>query len=108
MVALSSLERPAPHLESHTSEPHGIKVLDPLTRRYYAGVVQHASDGSLQIELNAARLSPGQRVGFSIADHTAPLISRRTMRTALVTEVFRVGISRLRVALSLVPDSLAA
>ena len=79
----------------------GVKLLDPVSNRYIAGVVRFASDEEMEIELPAtSRLFAGQSVRFVVANRTAsPLIARQSMRRALITQVQVEG-RRTRVELS--------
>ncbi len=86
--------------------PLAIKVLDPLTRRYHAGVVHAASDGSLEVELaGAAALEPGNVIRYSFAD--TPFVAAHAMRSAVVKQVARIN-QTLQVALAVELESAAA
>ncbi|HVT81862.1 MAG TPA: hypothetical protein VHM90_14545 [Phycisphaerae bacterium] len=86
--------------------PLAIKVLDPRTRRFHAGVVHAASDGSLEVELSGASgLKPGAEILYSLADR--PFVAARAMRNAVVKQVARID-RHLRVALAIDLECAAA
>ena len=86
--------------------PLAIKVLDPQTRRFHAGVVHARSGGRLEVELSvAAGLRPGTAIRYSLAD--TPFVSARAMRQAVVKQVARMG-RHLRVALAVERECAAA
>ena len=81
---------------------HAIKLLDLLTNRYHVGVVESSGEEGLRVELPAmARLQAGQRVRFVVSGG-AGLVSRGSMRRALVSEV--EGDSE-RMSVELVPEA---
>jgi len=105
MVASLPRRSPPPPSPS-TPRPHAIKVLDLLTNRYHVGIVHATSAESLAIEMpRSARLNAGQRVQFVLADNTSAIISRRTMRHALVQHVETADNFRLMAHLTTAADA---
>jgi hypothetical protein len=84
---------------------HAIKLLDLLTNRYHVGVVESAWEAGMRVELPAvARLCAGQRVRFVVAGGEA-LVSKGSMRRALVSDVERGMSDRMSVELSVMPEA---
>ena len=63
-----------------------IKVLDLLLNRYYVGRVRTMNEDGLEMDVPpSARLQPGQRIRFVLAEgRDRGIISRRAMRSAVV------------------------
>jgi len=77
-----------------------IKILNLLTNRYHVGIVRASHDGGLHIEMPAsARLIPGQRIHFAL-DDARGIVSRHTMRSALIRDVRSTDGRRLHVDLA--------
>ncbi len=84
---------------------HAIKLLDLLTNRYHVGVVESAWEEGMRVELPAmARLCAGQRVRFVVAGSEG-LVSKGSMRRAMVSDVDRGLSDRLSVELSVMPEA---
>lgn len=85
--------------------PYAIKLLDLLTNRYHVGVVHATSGGNMAIEMpRSARLNAGQRVRYVLADNPSAVISRHSMRQALVCHVDASDGLRLRADLAMTED----
>lgn len=85
-------------LEISPASLSAIKILDIKTRRYYAGLVRAASDGSLEVELPAAAvLFAGGIVRYALSE--SAFIPAHKMQSAVVTQMARVG-RCLRVSLA--------
>ena len=95
-------------LNMHDGHGCTIKVLDLLTNRYHVGVARHAGRDVLAVEMPAsARMEPGQRVRFVLADDAAGVVSRRAMRLGVVSRVEHAG-RTLFAELALGVEALAA
>jgi hypothetical protein len=84
---------------------HAIKLLDLLTNRYHVGVVESAWEEGLRVELPPmTRLCAGQRVRFVVASEDG-LVSKGSMRRALVSDVHRAMPDRMSIELALMPEA---
>lgn len=92
------------------SQAPAVKLLDLITNRYHAGVVERADEGSLRVQMPATtRLRPGQRVRCIVASPSSGVLSRGQMRRASVLRVERpVGAPRLLLELAYMDDPTAS
>ena len=98
--------------ESGPGEGEGgvIKVLDLLLNRYYVGRVRMMDREILEMDVpRSARLQPGQRIRFVLADGgNRGIVSRRAMRSAVVMRRSMNEDGSMSVEVSLSPEMAAA
>jgi hypothetical protein len=85
-----------------------IKLLDLLTNRYHAGVMQEGADGSIEVELPASsHFQAGQRVRF-VAGAGQGVVRRNSMRRGFIAQVWDEYAENMRLRLVLLPESAVA
>ncbi len=84
------------------SNRRSIKMLDPLTRRFHAGVVRGISGQRLEILVPPSPFwRAGQRVRFALeSDAPRGIVSRAQMQPAVITQIQSTDGAALRINLT--------